>query len=192
MQTSLNASNIVMLMAAIRIRRRILLLICRAMVVGSLLYFVFPEIRAAQEPWCQINPTLSDNGKNDWVELPNRALHLVRASMQEEAKKSLSIASFKELTEKEARPYLHDTEAISQSQHLYLVRGAAFGVDDKYEMPTIVFGRPAFGVFFSPSRKRLDINSYALGGIGAPTNLVLIIEAPETIQGLDVSCLAAQ
>jgi hypothetical protein len=141
--------------------------------------------------WCSTSQT-AYNGPNDWMKLPEQSIHIVRASMQEQAKASLT-NSVIEMTETSITPYLREGETVSQDKHIYLVRAAAFYVNDKYELPKPAFRNLPFTVSYSPSRGLLAVVNFALGYAGvSPTNLALVVESPDPISRSEAVCLRTQ
>jgi hypothetical protein len=142
--------------------------------------------------WCTTSQP-ADNGPNDWLKIPEQSIHLVRASMQEKAKASLTNSTIVEMTENGIIPYLRDGETVSQDNHIYLVRAAAFYVNDKYELPKPAFRNLPFNVSYSPSRGMLVVANFALGYAGvSPTNLALAVESPNPISRSEAVCLRTQ
>jgi hypothetical protein len=135
----------------------------------------------------------ADNDPNDWVKLPDQALHVVRASMQKQAKNILSKKALVKMSDEDIGPYLQDGENVSQEKFLYVIRAAAFYVNEKYELPKPAFRRLPFNVSFSPSRDLLVVVNFALGYAGTkPTNLALVIESPKAVRGSEAICLRTQ
>lgn len=146
----------------------------------------------AMSLWCTTSQP-ADNGPNDWVNLPEQSIHVVRASMQEQAKVSLTDRTIVEMAEKSIIPYLRDGETVSQANHIYLVRAAAFYVSDKYELPKPAFRNLPFNVSYSSSRGMLLVTNFALGYAGVtPTNLALAVESPSPISRSEAICLRTQ
>lgn len=142
--------------------------------------------------WCA-KSQVADNGPNDWVRLSHQSIHVVRASMQARAKDILARDKFVRVTDRDVIPYLRDGESVSQGRFIYLVRAAAFYVDENYELPKPAYRNLPFDASYSPSRDTLAIVNFALGHADInPTNLVLVIEAPNAIGGCEAVCLRTQ
>ena len=110
--------------------------------------------------WCTTSQT-ADNRPNDWVKLPEQSIHVVRASMQAQAKNILAANTFVEMAEKDVVPYLPDGENVTRGKHFYLVRAAAYYVSEKYELPKPAFRDLPFDASYSPSRDTLIIVNFA-------------------------------
>jgi hypothetical protein len=167
-------------------------ILCSAVIAGARADDVTALRNNPASAWCATSQP-AENGPSDWVKLPEQSIHVVRASMQERAKASLTNSAIVEMTEKSISPYLRDGETVSQNKHIYFVRAAAFYVNDKYELPKPAFRNLPFDVSYSPSRDVMVVANLALGyaGVG-PNNLALAIESPNSISRSEAICLRTQ
>jgi hypothetical protein len=142
--------------------------------------------------WCATTQ-FADGGPNDWVKLTEQSTHIVRPAMQDRAKAALADEPFIELTEGAVGPYLRDGEALSKRKHIYLVRAAAFYVNDKYDLPKTASGDLPLEVSYSSSRNMLLVSNFALGYAGiVPSNLALVIESSNPARRFEAVCLRTQ
>ena len=150
------------------------------------------SVDVAQSLWCKIDPpSLGD--ASDWVKIPPRSIHIVRAQMQEVAKSSLGKDLFVELINGIASPYLRKGETISGHAQIYLIRSAAFYVSKNYELGQKVDGKIPIDAYYSPARKLMAIVHVALAQRGTlPSNLALIVESPGPISATSAACLVAE
>ena len=142
--------------------------------------------------WC-ITAQPEYSGSHDWVKLSEHSVHVVRATMQGQAKAALAQKSIIEMTLGDARLYLRDGENLSDGKHIYLVRAAAFYVDDKYDLPRPAFRNLPFDVSYSQSRHMLSVSNFALGYAGiVPTNLALVVESVDRVGRSEAICSRTQ
>jgi hypothetical protein len=127
------------------------------------------------------------------VKFPKQSIHVVRASMQDRAKNILAANALVQMSEREIVPYLKSGEKLSHGSFSYLVRAAAYYVNEKYEFPMSAFNALPFDASYSPSRDTLIVTNFALGYAGmTPSNLALAIEVPSVIGRSEAVCLRTQ
>ena len=140
---------------------------------------------AAQEsenknPWCKM--TSEKDEVNDWSEIDESKIHVVRTDMQTSAQERLQSVSFLPLNNSDAAALLRDGEKLSGGMPLYLVRASAIWLDKDYQMPREAFRELPLHVLYSKSLLEIRVVNFSLSPAGTrPSNLAIFIEFDEKI-----------
>jgi hypothetical protein len=168
------------------------------------------EAEASPEPsWCSIDKYGRNDGKPmDWEKLENKHIHMVRASMQERAKKYLFDSNFFPINKRRAEFYLQDGDSLGGNKFVYLVRAASMDLKVK-DIENSIFkpkyydnntpfndggsfnSKLPFLVSISPSRRKMGIVTVFFGKNRTPLNVALLIDSPLKITSSYSGCLGA-
>ncbi|HLZ68029.1 MAG TPA: hypothetical protein VKQ29_17525 [Aliidongia sp.] len=140
-----------------------------------------------KDPWCRM--TSEKDEVNDWSEIDEGRIHVVRTSMQDSAQERLRSVSFLPLDYSDTVTLLRDGEKLSGGMPLYLVRASAMWLDKDYQMPREAFRELPLHVLYSRSRLEIRVVNFSLSPVGTkPDNLAIVIEFSGEIAGESAFC----